>query len=279
MYLSMSKKVLHSQIQKSIGFLKAVSSSEVENRGIIAASRVLFISLVALLFFTSCNKENAPDIVKSTGEEITVSRNLESFNEVIILDEFDVELVYDSIFKVEVTFGKNLVDKVLMEVKNGVLTMENGNKFNWVRKMGQRIKVKLHCSNMAQFEMVGDGTLTNQDTFYGDRIYFEHAGTNDISLLLNCDWATFRCSNVGNLTFKGSCGILSGTTEQTSSFDGKDFESIDGYFFHYSLSPSYIKAKQVYGLNLYSTGDLFYMQEPLRKFEKQEVGSGRVRRF
>lgn len=255
---------------KRVGFVK---------KTLFSSTLELTVFLLVLLLSFSCNKENAPDIIKSTGEETTVSRNLESFNEVIILDEFDVELVYDSIFKVEVTHGKNLVNKVLTEVNNGVLTLENGNKFNWVRKMGQRVKVKLHCNNIDKFEMVGDGTLTNQDTFYGERIYFEQAGTNDISLLLNCDWATFRCSNVGNLTLKGQCGILSGTTEQTSSFDGKDFESIDGYFFHYSLSPSYIKAKQVYGLNLYSTGDLFYMQEPLRKFEKQEIGSGRVKRF
>lgn len=236
-------------------------------------------AFLATFFLFACNKENAPDIIKSAGEEVTVTRELESFTELIILDEFDVELVYDSIFKVEVTFGKNIVNKVLTDVNNGILTLENGNKFNWVRKMGQRINVKVHCSNMAQIEMVGDGTLLNKDTFYADRIYFEHAGTNDIDLILKSDWATFRCSNVGNLTLKGSCGILSGTTEQTSSFDGKDFESIDGYFFHYSLSPSYIRAKQVYGLNLFSSGDLYYMQESLRKFDKQEIGSGRVKRF
>jgi hypothetical protein len=195
------------------------------------------------------------------------------------LDEFDIELVHDTVFKVEVSFGKNLVDKVLTEVNNGVLTLENGNKFNWVRKLGQRIKVKLHCRDIAEFEMVGDGTLTNQDTFYGDRIYFEHAGTNDINLILKCDWATFRCSNVGNLTLKGQCGILSGTVEQTAVFNGKDFLSEDGYFYHYSLANSFIRAKQVYGLNLFSTGNLFYMQDPLRKFEKFEKGSGRVQKF
>ena len=109
---------------------------------IMGASKVF---ILFLFLVSSCNKENAPDIIKSTGKETSQVRNLDAFKKIVVLDEFDIELVYDSVNKVEITFGKNLIDNVLSEVNNGILTFENGNKFNWVRKLGQRIKVKLHC--------------------------------------------------------------------------------------------------------------------------------------
>lgn len=239
--------------------------------------RGVLVSLIMVI--CSCNKESAPGFIRSTGEETTEIRNLSAFNRLWIQDEFDVELVYDSVFKVEVTHGKNLISRIKTEITNGELKLENGNQFNWVRKLGQRIKIRLHCHDLKGVEIVGDGTLFSKDTFYADKIDFEHAGTNEINLILKSDWATFRCSNVGNIILKGECAILSGTVEETSFFDGRDFVAQDGYFYHFSLSDSYINATKVYGLNLFGKGNLYYLQEPIRIFNKEEKGSGRVLKY
>ena len=65
----------------------------------------------------SCNKEGAPDIFKKTGEIVIVSRTLGSYTDVLIRDEFDVELIQDSQDKIESTFGKNVIDSVKFDFK------------------------------------------------------------------------------------------------------------------------------------------------------------------
>jgi hypothetical protein len=232
--------------------------------------------LLVLLITVSCNKESSPDIFKKAGETITVKRDLGSFTRVLIRDEFDVELIQDSVYGIEIEFGENLIAKISTTIVEDELQLENNNKFNWVRELGLRIKIKLHCKKVDNFELVGDGSLFNRDTFYGDTVNFNLAGTNNVNLIMISQWATFRCSNVGNLMLKGSCGILSGTVEETAIFDGRDFLASDAYFYHYSLANSYIRAEQLYGLNLFGRGNLYYLQEPLRKFDRKESGQGKI---
>lgn len=227
----------------------------------------------------SCNKTDAPDLLSSFGQVVTIQKDLQSFNRVSIQDEFDVELVQDSQNSIEISFGENVIDKVTAEIIDGELILSNENRFNWVRKLGKRIQVRLHCRKVDVFKLDGDGTLFNRDTFYGDTVDFIHSGTNLINLIMKSEWATFRCSNSGGLTLKGACGILSGTIEETSVFDGKDFLASDAYLFHFSLANSFVRAEQLYGLKVFGKGNIFYMQEPLRKFEKSETGEGKVLKF
>lgn len=239
----------------------------------------LILFLLGALTLVSCNKDTSPDFIKKAGDIISVKRDLEGFSSLIINDEMDVELVQDSQMYIEIEFGKNLIKKIKTDVSDGQLLLSNNNSFNWVRKLGQRIKVKVHFTQLESIEIIGDGSLFNTDTFYGDRVDFIHGGTNEIKLIMKSDWATFRCSNSGGLSLTGSCGILSGTVEETAIFDGKDFTAIDAYFYHYSRSNSYIKAQMVYGFNIFGSGNLYYLQEPSREFNIIEKGSGKVIKY
>jgi hypothetical protein len=227
----------------------------------------------------ACNKESAPDFLSSFGKVVTIEKKLQTFNRVFIQDEFDVELIQDSQNRIEISYGENVVDKISAEVMEGELILKNENRFNWVRKLGKRIQVRLHCGKMDVLKLDGDGTIFNRDTFYGDTLDFIHSGTNSINLILKSEWATFRCSNSGGLTLKGSCGILSGTIEETAVFDGKDFLASDAYLFQFSLANSFVRAEQLYGLKVFGKGNIFYMQDPIRKFDKTETGAGRVLKF
>ena len=237
--------------------------------------RVLVICVFILL---ACNKEKAPDFIKTAGEEKVEYRAMANFTKINIKDEFDVEIIQDTFNGIELKFGSNLLPKVETRIDKNTLLLENKNKFNWLRKLGFRIKAKVYTKQLKFIELDGDGTVFNQDTLYADTIEMIHSGTNNINMLLKANWVLFRASNVGNILLKGSCGILSGTVEETAIFDGRDILAEDAYFYHFSLSNSHIRAKKLYGLNMFGKGDLYYYQEALRNFTKLETGSGRVKR-
>jgi len=234
----------------------------------------VYIAAAVMLFALACNKDNAPGILKTTGKKTEINRKIESFRNLEVWDEFDIILVQDSQFYVEITAGKNLLPEIETAVINNTLVLKNKNKFNWVRKLGQRFSIKVHCAAIDNFEINGAATLTNKDTLIGDRVNVNHSGTGNINLVINCDWFTFRCSNVGNLTAVGSCGILAGTVEQTAIFDGTYFTSSDAYFYHYSLSNSILQADKALGLNIYGAGNLYYLKEPLLRKVIFRYGKG-----
>jgi|GEM_PF-1494044 len=233
-----------------------------------------YIILFILLFCLACNKENAPGILKTTGVQTAISRKLAPFKNIEVWDEFDIVMIQDSQFFVEITAGKNLLPQLEATVVNNTLVLKNNNKFNWVRKLGQRFSIKVHCAAIDNFEIYGAATLSNRDTLVGNRVNINHSGTGNVNLIINCDWFTFRCANVGNITAVGSCGILAGTVEQTAIFDGTYFTSSDAYFYHYSLANSFIQADNALGLNIYGRGNLYYLKEPKLRKEINRFGLG-----
>ncbi len=226
----------------------------------------------------ACNKENAPDLFSSTGANASITKKVEPFHQLFIQDEFDVELIQDSQFSVEISGGKNLLDKIDAQVTDGKLVLRNKNKFNWVRKMGQRFTLKVHCGVFDYIEINGDGTIITKDTLKDlkNRIELVHNGTNNLSINLKYDWITFRCTNIGKLTVNGACGILAGSVEEASAFDGTYLSAKDAYFYSYSLSDSYIQADIILGINLYGRGNVYYFKEPSISKNLNVQGTGKV---
>ncbi len=236
--------------------------------------------IIFILFFLliSCNKENAPDFIKSSGVVSSVIRPLGDFSKIAINHETDVILYPDTVNFIEISYSKNLLPKIKTAIVNGELVIKDENKFNWVRKYGTRIKIKLHCKSFNLITINGDGSIKCKDTFRlnSTKIDVQHNGTNDVKLLVNADWLTFRCKNVGNLTVAGSCIIMAGTVEQTAAFIAPDFLISDAYFYSFSLSDSYFQAQNRMGISIFGKGNLFYKFEPLVFKDVLEKGSGKM---
>ncbi len=98
----------------------------------------LFIAFsISIFLLNSCNKENAPDCFRSTGETVSESNALsENITKIIVYDNIGIRLINtnESEFKRTLTGGKNLLNDITFEEENGVLTIKNENKCNWVRE-------------------------------------------------------------------------------------------------------------------------------------------------
>ena len=101
---------------------------------------------IFLYALCSCKKENRFDLVKRTGKETVEERSLSGFTTLLLYDKFDVELVSDTINKAIVIAGKNIIGNIPTEIKDGILTIRNNNKYNWSRSYSKTLKVELHCN-------------------------------------------------------------------------------------------------------------------------------------
>lgn len=135
---------------------------------------------IALLLLSACNKSSAPDCFKKTGEESTESRNPGSFNELQVYSDIDVDLVQDSLYRIELEGGKNLLPKIVTSNDGRVLTIDNGNSCNFVRGYKKRIRLTVYVPSIKIIRNKGVGQIRIPDDFSQDRLEVYTDGVGDV---------------------------------------------------------------------------------------------------
>ena len=111
------------------------------------------LNLVILTFlFVGCKKASERSCIKSVGDEVVIERELGEFNRLYLGPHLKYTLVQDTVNKVIVRGGQNLIDFVKTDVSNGKLFIENENKCNFLRSYRKKISVELHVKKIQNID-------------------------------------------------------------------------------------------------------------------------------
>lgn len=176
------------------------------------------------LSFMSCNKENAPDMFKSTGDVKTVTRSLQGFHSLTVFDHIDIELKQGTEYKAEITAGKNLIPKIDLNIRDSMLTIRNKNTFNWVRsykKNDVKITLYIPVTKTIKIEQYGSGKIYSTDTLKSHEINIDMQSSGDFDITVDC--FRFSCvqyrRNFGSIKVKGKCTQLINVNDGTGEFN------------------------------------------------------------
>ncbi|MFA6923007.1 MAG: head GIN domain-containing protein [Bacteroidales bacterium] len=127
--------------------------------------------LFILTLFLSCKKENRCDCFTGTGSIVKESREINNFYFVKVYDNINLILTQDTVNKIEVEAGKNLLPNIKTEINNNTLSISNNNKCNWVRSFKKQINVYLSVKNLYYLgcrtsgNIISTNTIITPDTF------------------------------------------------------------------------------------------------------------------
>ena len=152
-----------------------------------AFNRSLFIILIAM-FVSSC--EPAP---LTNGKPVTETRQFDdsiTITSLYFYNDINVTLIEDEEFRIEITTGENLMEKITSTVENGALYLKNENIRYWLRSYDYPLDVKVYHNSIRHINYVSWGDLksegpVSQDTINHFDLIVEH-GSGDIDLNLNC---------------------------------------------------------------------------------------------
>ncbi len=102
--------------------------------GYLSVRNLLLSLLLGVALLTlSCDRETAPDCLKSTGKTVRQVRRISAFSEIVLHDDINLYLTHspDSILTIEA--GENLLPKIETTQNGNTLTIRNRNTCNWVR--------------------------------------------------------------------------------------------------------------------------------------------------
>lgn len=202
--------------------------------------QVAIITLSLLILF-SCKKENKSSCIKSHGQEITETIEIDSYSVIDISGHVNIEINPNQKSIAELTGGKNILPLIQCEVINDTLYINNNNTCNWARSYDREINITLYCDSLEGIVNRSTGKLLSTDTI----------------------------RNKNTFTLKGKA--MNGETNLTLSANRMDFNYLDGtstvylsgkvnIASFYCKSLGYIEASNLFSgetiVNHYGTGEL-----------------------
>jgi len=241
--------------------------------------RTLYIFISIIMCCSAC--KNIDDLFKSYGPDTTETRQVSSFKVISAGEKFDIELRQDSTKEgtIEMTAGSHVISGYTTTVSNGVLLVENSNKFNWVRKLKVRQKVVIYFKNLDSLSVRGSAKFVCYDTIrQKNRLRIIHNGLEDVVLNIITNDIDVRGDNTGGIILSGKCNIFRGNADDISFIDNRGLITDDTYLNSYSMEDSYVDAKNILGLKVFGEGNIYYSQTPSNNTSStfEQFGKGRI---
>jgi hypothetical protein len=217
-----------------------------------------------MLFF-SCKKENAFDCFTSNGGQITEVRNTGSFQFIDVYDNMEVIIHKGADYSVEVSAGKNIIEKITSKVVDGTLKLENLNTCNFVRGYKKKIKINITVPSIRKITNNGVGPIVFDADFSQDALNVRAENSGDI--IINGTFNEVRSSSHGNgdIYFNGSAKTLLVYSNGTNFTHAENFKVSDKiYISTYSVCHAYFNFDGLTKFEYYiwSDGNIYYTGNP-----------------
>jgi len=223
-----------------------------------------------------CGKTGV-DCLNSTGETTTEERMIPSFDSIEINDYVNVFISHDSVAKVIVRAGKNILPGITTEVKNRQLVIRNINTCNWVRSYQNPINVYVSTPDLWKIYYNSSGNLSSMNTLSFDSLRVEvWGGCGTIDLDMDIFQGYFYLQ-IGTVDFhlRGSCDIASMSSGDFGLLDAQNLHTRFLFISNRSSNNCYVFVDQELTATIESIGDIYYTGDP-KKITTILNGSGNV---
>ena len=232
--------------------------------------------ILILLAFSTCKKENALDCFKGNGREISETRPLQPFDQVLVTDKFEVHVFQSQEFKVEVICGKNIIRNIETVVNDGVLTLSNHNKCNFVRGYKRQIRIHVFLPRIKLLVNDHVGVVTIDENYSQDSISVRVASSGDLHLNGTYRAVKTSSNSNGDMYLSGKTDKLWVFTTGVNYVQAKNMRVKDYMFIHtVTMGDCFVNADgtRQFDYNIQKSGNIYYTGEPQAIGNFSEPGS------
>jgi hypothetical protein len=236
-----------------------------------------FLKAIFIVFlFNSCQK----DCFFATGQETSEERSVEDFYYIQLWDNIDLELTFDTINKLQLVAGENILDNIETTTENGVLRISNQNRCNWLRSYSKPIRVELRLKRIYELEVHGTGNIVCTNTLKADSLMlniWDAAGKIDLNI--DTKKSTIRYHiGIAEVYYSGKTRLSYVSSNSFGPVDARNLQSEQTYISTIGSNNNYVWATEILEATIGASGNIYYKENPriLRTFIK---GSGEVKQI
>jgi len=223
-----------------------------------------FIYCIIVILSISCSKEEHCGCFDANGKINSTQKTLDEFTELEIYNVFDINIKIDTINKIIITTGKNLIKGINLKVKNNRLIIRNLNRCNWSRKYIGKIKLEIHLKKLTYFNLKGSCNVSCSDTIYGNEIKFDNwADISNVNMIFNCNTLTYAIhAGTGNSNLSGKVGVGYYWNHGYANFNFYELPTNFCYIMSNTTGSCNINVINELGAEIYSNGDILMKGNP-----------------
>lgn len=234
----------------------------------------LFIFLFAFVL-SACKKENSCDCIKRTGDIIQETRDISGFTQIQTEENVNVFITQDSVSKVIVEAGENIVPLITTEVVGNTLVCGNRNRCNWTRSYKKPLNIYVHLPKLTLLEAGGTGNVKSTNTIYTDGLYISATNSGNVDLTIQANQLTTSMHGNADLTLHGYTHNHDCSVQGTAYLLAGELHTSYTYIHSISLGQSYINVADLLICKLDLKGDLFCYGNP-KTVDYQFSNTGRL---
>lgn len=237
---------------------------------------ILFLIMLGILGATGC-KKNGFDCFTSTGKIIQEDRYVADFDSIDIRDYVNLVLIQDTVNKVVVEAGENIIRNITTNVIDRQLNIRNNNTCNWVRSYNKPINVYVSVKNLWKIYYQSSGNINTSNTLNSDSlkiVIWGGCGSLNLEMDINTGYFLLIMGTV-DINLKGNCDICSIASSDYGFIDCRELTTGYSYIINNGSNDSYVSASQYLEATIGSIGNIYYTGNPA-KVVTYINGSGRV---
>lgn len=231
---------------------------------------LIWAKLLLLLLLIGCDRKDANDCIQSAGNTISQEVPVVAFNRILVEQGLNMVLIQDSVPKVVVQTGENLIPDIKVQVVDKQLQLRNENDCNFFREYGLTT-IYVSSPNVSEIRSSTQGEIRSEGTFKVDKlkVYSENFRNNEYltsgEFYLDVDTKEFQLifNGVSNMFIHGRTEQLNITMASGNGrFEGKDFTVENADIYHRSSNDVIVNVVGLLKADLYGTGDLIAVKRP-----------------
>lgn len=225
----------------------------------------LFAYLFLSLIIVACKPENRKDCFKSNGPIKTITRELGTFDVLVLNDYIEYEIIQSSQYKIEITAGENLMSNITSSINNYSLTIENRNQCNFVRGYKHHPSIKIFVPRIKGLYHQGLGNTIVSSAFNQDSIYVAAGNSGNLYLSGKYNYIKTYAHGNTNIHFDGEANNLQSYMKGTNFLyleAAKIYDNID--ITTVSIGDVFLKTEPTTNLHVFilRDGNIFYKGTP-----------------
>ncbi len=234
----------------------------------------------SLLVLLSCTKADNRRCFKSAGEEDEKVIELESFDKLLLKEKIRYVLIQDTVEKIVLKGGKNLLNFIEYSIVDGTLELSNGNTCAFLRSFKKKVTAEIHFKELINIHFEGTEPLTNEGTLQFNWLTFlirDGAGSVDLKMNAEAIHATIS-HGWGDFTFSGQVAYANFNINSNGFCDTYGMQVLDSLTV-ISKTQGTVKvnaANAQFKAEINGDGDIWYIGNPIGAPILNRYGKGEL---
>jgi len=226
-----------------------------------------------LLLLAGCQK---PSCFTDAGPVAQTERTTFPFTKIVLYDNIHLVLTQDTVDKLMVEAGQNLLSQIATTVNDQTLTIKNNVGCSWLRRPGETITVYASVKNLQQVDYNGSGNITSTNTITSPTLFFysyEGAGNIDVAIDAEVAGAYIHHENA-DITLHGRAHRFFTYINARGTLNIKDLQVQNMVMEYGGVRNTTVNVSDSLDVIIYHTGNVYYKGQP--HIKRQTHSSGQL---